>query len=94
MENFPQSRFVDCAGDELYLIVPLEEDANLFVNNWYIDESNDYLGGTNPYEEAIYSNDGDGEPLLLSCNVSETMPNAVVCVIQYMNCIEYTPMLR
>ena len=48
LENFPQSRFVDCAGDELYLIVPLEEDANLFVNNWYIDESNDYLGGTNP----------------------------------------------
>lgn len=93
LENFPQSRFVDCAGDELYLIVPLEEDANLFVNNWYIDESNDYLGGTNPYEEAIYSNDGDGEPILLSCNVSETMPNAVVCVIQYMNCIEYTPML-
>lgn len=93
LENFPQSRFVDCAGDELYLIVPLEEDANLFVNNWYIDESNDYLGGTNPYEEAIYSNDGDGEPLLLSCNVSETMPNAVVCVIQHMNCIEYTPML-
>ena len=37
LENFPQSRFVDCAGDELYLIVPLEEDANLFVNTWYRD---------------------------------------------------------
>ena len=97
LANFPAERFVECGGSELYLIVPLEEDACLFVNNWYIDEFNNYMGGIDPYEESVYAS-GDNErlmgaPILLSCNVSETMPNAVVCVVQHVNYIEYTSML-
>lgn len=49
--------------------------------------------GTNPYEEAIYSNDGDGEPFAVLQWSAERCPMQLYASIQYMNCIEYTPML-
>ncbi len=77
LEDLPEERFVQCGGEELYLIVPGEADAQVSVRDWVMNEDNGYYGevGAQTFYES-----GSGEPFLLTCNVSDITPNVVVYV--------------
>ncbi|MBQ1435497.1 MAG: DUF3298 domain-containing protein [Clostridia bacterium] len=75
--SVPKERFV-CVpdGEELYLVIPRDENAEVRVNEWYIDEENDFTGEPG---DVLYESQS-GTPFLLKCNKSDIMPDALVTV--------------
>ena len=53
-------------GQQLYLIVPKDEHADVNIYSWGVDD-------------AVYT--GNGEPVLVRGNVSETMPNFAIKIL-------------
>lgn len=96
-ENYPYLAFlqddhiIDAGGAELYLIVPLSDDATVTVNRWLCDESNDFTGENG---EILYKSEY-GDPILLRCNESDIVQNASVTVVQSgaEDVIDYIPRL-
>ncbi|MBR2742143.1 MAG: DUF3298 and DUF4163 domain-containing protein [Clostridia bacterium] len=78
LTSVPANRFV-CVeqGEELYLVIPRDENASVTVSAWYIGEENDYQGEA---KEILYKSE-DGAPFLLKCNVSEIMPDTLITVV-------------
>jgi len=86
--DIPYANYITLEGDELYCIVPADEDANIRVYEWVIDESNDYMGEPG---DLVYENHC-GVPFLLKGNISETMPNMMVEITDSARgCLEYVP---
>ena len=84
-----EDHFVNFDGQELYLIVPRDVDAEITIYEWIIDEYNDYL----PEEgEVVFS--CVGEPVLVRGNMSEIVPNFMVEIISEDGMrLQYTPCL-
>lgn len=68
---------VDAGGDELYCIVPKNEDDTVTISEWLIDEYNDWQGEEG---NVLYHKKNDGNPVLLKCNESEIVPNVLITI--------------
>lgn len=78
LEDFPNSNFVQTEyGQELYCIIPRDETASVSVNQWIINEKNDYKGESG---NVLYRSEF-GSPILLKCNASEIMPDVEVLIV-------------
>ena len=64
-------------GSELYCIYPLDEDADVTVYEYILNESNGYAGEAG---ELLY-HDAFGEPFLLRCNVSDIMSDSQISIV-------------
>ena len=69
LKDFPQSQTVTQEGNEVYCIVPRDHGAEVTVQTWTIDE-NSQEGKAG---ETLYK--GEGVPVILTCNVSDVLPN-------------------
>lgn len=78
LKEVPASAFV-CSegGQELYCIIPQDVDASVAVNEWIVDESNDYEGETGA---VLYRSDY-GSPILIKCNSTEIYSDVQVTVV-------------
>lgn len=86
--DIPYANYIMLEGDELYCIVPADEDANIRVYEWVIDESNDYEGAPG---RLVYENHC-GVPFLLKGNMSDTMPNMMIEITDSTRgTLEYVP---
>ena len=75
-------------GHELYLIIPLDENASVAVNQWIIREENGYRGETG---QVLYRSDC-GAPVLLCCNRRDDMPDAQVVIVDSQGrTLDWTP---
>ena len=84
LENFPflaeipNSNFVQTEyGQELYCIIPQDDMASVSVNQWIVNEKNDFKGEAG---EVLYRAE-TGSPILLKCNVSEIVPDAEIVIV-------------
>ncbi|MBQ3009241.1 MAG: hypothetical protein IJD80_06625 [Oscillospiraceae bacterium] len=68
---------VDAEGDELFCIVPKNDDDTVTISEWIIDEYNDWQGEEG---NVLYHKKNDGNPVLLKCNESEIMPNVLITI--------------
>lgn len=68
---------IDAKGDELYCIVPKNDDDTVTVSEWIIDEYNDWQGEEG---NVLYHKKNDGNPILLKCNESEIVPNVLITI--------------
>lgn len=68
---------VDAQGDELYCIVPKNDDDTVTISEWIIDEYNDWQGEEG---NVLYHKKNDGNPILLKCNESEIVPNVLITI--------------
>lgn len=77
LEEIPNSNFVETEyGQELYCIIPQDDMATVSVNQWIVNEENDYEGEAG---EVLYHSEY-GSPILLKCNVSEVVPDVEVVI--------------
>lgn len=75
--SIPAERIVETdGGNELYCIYPCDENASVTVNEYIVNEDNDYLGESG---EILYCSES-GEPILLRCNVSEVVSDCQVTI--------------
>jgi|GEM_PF-4794483 len=77
VRELPQENIVQTGGREVYLIIPLDENASVAVNEWVCDETNGFVGETGG---VLYRSDR-GEPILLCCNVSDAVPDTQVVIV-------------
>ncbi len=78
LSDIPESNVVDTGyANELYLIVPYDENATVSVNEWLLTEENDYMGENGQ----VFYRSEYGSPVLLKCNFSDIMPNSVVNIV-------------
>ncbi len=74
ISEIPDERLIEAGGGELYLIIPRADVDKISVNEWVIDESNDFTGAAG---KELYTSDIP-EPILIKCNISDIMPNTVI----------------
>lgn len=77
--SIPDDRWVETiggGGQELYLIIPFDENARVEVNYLVFDEETNYEGQTG---ENLYSQ-SNGAPFLLKCNYSDIFPECEVII--------------
>ena len=87
--DLSDDQFVTFEGQELYLLVPRDEDAQITVYDWVVDEYNEYSG-----EAGDMRFSAEGEAVLVLGNRSEIVPNFVVEVVcQDGTELWYTPCL-
>ncbi len=76
--EIPNSNFVQTEyGQELYCIIPQDDMATVSVNQWIVNEKNDFKGEAG---EVLYRAE-NGSPILLKCNVSEIVPDAEIVIV-------------
>lgn len=89
IKEIDADHFIEHEGDELYCIVPADEEAFVNVYEWIISEDNDFMGEVG---NVIY--EGDAEPFFIKCNMSDIMPNTFVEVVDSAgNTLEYIPQM-
>jgi len=82
--------YVELEGDELYCVIPCDEQAEVTVYKWVVDESNNFEGEPG---DVMYHSE-KGEPVLIKGNISDIVPNIMVEVADKdERIIEYTPFL-
>ena len=74
--EIPRERWVTAEGYEYYCIVPCDEKASVTVNQWVVDESNDYMGEA---AQELYRSES-GEPIIVCGNISDIIPNLRVTI--------------
>ena len=85
--EIPDERIVQAeAGWDVYCIIPKHSDAQVSVKGVALDE-NAELSET----DELYS--GAGEPILLYCNISDILPNALVTVSCHGKTVSFNPHL-
>ena len=78
LAEIPNSNFVQTEyGQELYCIIPQDDMATVSVNQWIVNEENDFKGEAG---EVLYRSE-TGSPILLKCNVSEIVPDVEVVIV-------------
>lgn len=82
LAEIPNSNFVQTKdGQELYCIIPQDDMATVSVNQWIVNETNDFKGEAG---EVLYRSES-GSPILLKCNVSEIIPDVEVLIVDNKN---------
>ncbi len=77
-------------GQELYLIIPYDENAHVAVNYLSFDEENDF---TLKVEDILYTRD-NGAPFLVKCNYSDIFPDSQVVIVDSKGeTLTFSPML-
>ena len=78
LAEIPNSNFVQTEyGQELYCIIPQDGMATVSVNQWIVNEENDFEGESG---DVLYRSEY-GSPILLKCNVSEIVSDAEVLIV-------------
>lgn len=78
LAEIPNSNFVQTEyGQELYCIIPQDVTATVSVNQWIVNEKNDFKGEAG---EVLYRSEY-GSPILLKCNASEIVPYVEVVIV-------------
>ncbi len=88
LEEMGKDRFCENAGGEIYIVLPVDPSAYVWVNTYDMTDADGY-GFTKGSE--LYS--GKGQPVLLKGNVSDIMANLRVTVTQNGKTVEYSPYL-
>ncbi len=73
LAEIPDEQVVTTEGTEVYCLVPGTTDAACTVQTCTVGESGDPVPQGTLYE-------GDGQPVLLVCNVSDVLPNLLVTI--------------
>ena len=76
LTSFPcteQSVLVDATGEEVFAIIPTDENASVTVQRLEMNDNGELVP-----KETLY--EGGGTPFLLRCNVSDIFPNTLVTV--------------
>ena len=87
LKDIPESQTIHHDGDEIYCIVPRDHGAKITVQDWITDDNGKGKAG-----ETLYEND-QGLPLILTCNVSDIMPNLLITVSSNGETWSYNPCL-
>ena len=83
--EIPYERYVETNGNEMYCIVPKDKNSSVSVNEWIYSPT----GGT--YGEVLYRSES-GEPILITCNEDENIPNVKVTIVDSEgNVFEFSP---
>jgi len=90
LEEIPEEQYIELEGDQLYFVVPRDEDAEIYVYEWIIDEYNDYMGEPGD----VLFGGCEGEALLIKGNISEYVPNFMIEIVSSEGSVlQYTPVL-
>ena len=73
LPDIPDGRIVTQEGSEVYCLVPRDPDAALTVREYLTDEAGEFSPG-----RILYA--GDGQPVILVCNVSDVVPNLIAAL--------------
>lgn len=87
LKDIPESQTIHHDGDEIYCIVPRDHGAKVTVQDWITDDNGKGKAG-----ETLYESD-QGVPLILTCNVSDILPNLLVTVSSNGETWSYNPCL-
>ena len=87
LKDIPESQTIHHDGDEIYCIVPRDHGAKITVQGWITDDNGKGKAG-----ETLYESD-QGLPLILTCNVSDILPNLLVTVSSNGETWSYNPCL-
>lgn len=87
LKDIPESQTIHHDGDEIYCIVPRDHGAKITVQDWITDDNGQGKAG-----ETLYESD-QGLPLILTCNVSDILPNLLVTVSSNGETWSYNPCL-
>lgn len=68
---------IDAEGEELYCVVPKNDDDTVTISEWVIDEYNDWQGEEG---NVLYHEENNGNPVLIKCNVSEIVPDVLITI--------------
>ena len=80
---------VNADGEDIYLIVPTDSDAQLSVYRCELDDTGEMVVESEPLADV-----SDGAVVLLQCNVSDIVPNALVRITgSNGEVFEFTPYL-
>lgn len=78
VQNLPNEQIIEIeGGHELYCIFPVDPDASVAVNEYLVNESNDFCGETG---DILYKSE-TGVPILLRCNVSDIIRDSEVNIV-------------
>ena len=91
LAEIPNSNFVQTEyGQELYCIIPQDDMATVSVNQWIVNEQNDFKGETG---EVLYRSEY-GSPILVKCNVSEIVSDVQIVMVDHKgNVLQWCPYL-
>lgn len=91
IRDIPCDRMIEAEGSEVYCIIPADADASVAVNEWIMNEQNEYAGEAG---RVLYRSESS-EPILIRGNISEYIPNIAVNIVDSSGNIlsDYTPML-
>lgn len=84
--DIANDRIILAGGGEIYCVIPAKTDAKITVNSLDHDENGAEILG-----DELFS--GDGAPILISCNVSDIMPNAAVSITNGDKTLKFTPFI-
>lgn len=79
---------VDMGGEEIYLIVPTDPQASIALYRCDVDDTGEMIVDAEPINSF-----SDGTTVLLHCNVSDIIPNALVHLDSGSDVFEFTPFL-
>lgn len=83
--EIPYERYIETNGNQMYCIVPKDKDSSVSVNEWIYSPT----GGT--YGKVLYRSES-GEPILITCNEDENIPNVKVTIVDSEgNVFEFSP---
>ncbi|MBQ6699815.1 MAG: hypothetical protein IJM98_04060, partial [Oscillospiraceae bacterium] len=83
--EIPYERYVETNGNQMYCIVPKDKNSSVSVNEWIYSPT----GGT--YGKVLYRSES-GEPILITCNEDENIPNVKVTIVDSEgNVFEFSP---
>lgn len=86
LEDIADDHIIMLGGCDLYCIVPVNAGDKLSVSEVSLADDGTLRPGDVVYE-------GDGAPILLLCNVSDIMPNALVTVGAGESAVSFSPYL-
>ncbi len=87
LRELPPERLIEAGGDEIYCVIPLEDNLALSVRRAEFNEDTYQLLGT---DEVLFEQT-DADPLVIRCNVSDIIPNTQLTVMGAKNSLIWEP---
>ena len=91
INEIPEENYiVRDGGQEIYCIIPAEDNCSIAINEWICDESNGYYGELG---DILYRSEY-AEPMIIRCNLSDAMPDTQIIMVDNSGeTLEYYPSL-
>lgn len=77
LSDITKEKVFKTEGNEIYCIVPADLETSVSVNEWILEESNDFAGTKG---DLLYRSN-TGEPFIICCNVSDILSNISISMM-------------